>query len=270
MGFYCVVANVLLNSSRSCVVNGLCPNVAKRLAGGVLPRQLGALKSTGTMSPVKSPFLQSSTGVHARSMSSSTSGDKKENASISSTISDKKANASGKPPFSPDSRKWSASALLLLGGVGYMGSSWWSCPNEEFSPRTGSGTREPGFLDRADVPGDGKSSAPQTAKTTDDEKKPRVVVIGGGVIGGSVAYFLARLSKQTHFPLEVVLLDAGYAGSSWGESRIARMAYTDKLLVRLMRFSFQLFKELEGAIGKTILIPVGVLDVYVVSLKHVL
>lgn len=85
--------------------------------------------------------------------------------------------------------------------------------------------------------------------------KERVVVIGGGVMGGSVAWALAGKG------VPVTVLDAGYPGSSWGESRICRLAYNDPLYIRMMKRGFQLWDRLAQDTGRTLLRRVPCLDV---------
>lgn len=41
------------------------------------------------------------------------------------------------------------------------------------------------------------------------------------------------------------IITTGFPGSSWGESRIARLAYSDPMKVGLMQKAFRFFKELE-------------------------
>jgi sarcosine oxidase len=60
----------------------------------------------------------------------------------------------------------------------------------------------------------------------------------------------------------VTLIDGGHPiRSSWGESRIARLAYDDPLYVRMMQRAFVLWDELARDMGRTLMLKAGSLDI---------
>jgi len=56
------------------------------------------------------------------------------------------------------------------------------------------------------------------------------------------------------FKIQVTLVDAGHSEKgSWGETRIARVSYVDKVLLRLARRSYELYAELAEISGETLM-----------------
>ncbi|MFE0731494.1 FAD-dependent oxidoreductase [Streptomyces antibioticus] len=86
----------------------------------------------------------------------------------------------------------------------------------------------------------------------------RVVVIGGGVMGSAAAWRLAARGG------EVTLLERfrpGHdRGSSYGTSRIFRLAYADPFYVDLAVRSLPLWRRLEEETGRRVLSPTGAVD----------
>lgn len=85
-----------------------------------------------------------------------------------------------------------------------------------------------------------------------------VIVIGLGVMGSAAAYHLAR-ARQRVLALEQFELDHRN-GSSHGESRIIRYAYTHPLYVQMARESFALWEALEAASGRRLMLRTGGFD----------
>lgn len=89
-------------------------------------------------------------------------------------------------------------------------------------------------------------------------RPPRVVVVGGGVVGSAVAWQLARGGAQ------VVLVEQfspGHdRGSSYGSSRIFRLAYPDPEYVDLAARSLELWRALGSASGLDVLNLTGGVD----------
>lgn len=85
-----------------------------------------------------------------------------------------------------------------------------------------------------------------------------ITVVGAGVMGSATAW---RLAKAGH---RVQLLDQhapGHGlGSSHGDSRIIRLAYDTPDYVALARAAFDLWRDLEAASGKTLMVQTGGLD----------
>ena len=85
-----------------------------------------------------------------------------------------------------------------------------------------------------------------------------VIVVGGGGIGSAAACHLARRGAS------VVVLDrfpvAHARGSSHGQTRLIRLAYFEHAdYVPLLRRSYDLWRELEAAAGRTLLVENGLL-----------
>lgn len=80
----------------------------------------------------------------------------------------------------------------------------------------------------------------------------RVVVIGMGGVGSAAARFLARDGHEV-IGLERFQIDHDQ-GSSYGGSRIFRLAYEDALFTRLMTYAFPLWEELEQDAGEELLL----------------
>lgn len=85
-----------------------------------------------------------------------------------------------------------------------------------------------------------------------------VVVIGAGTMGSAAAWTLARRG------VDVVLLEQfalGHdRGSSHGETRIFRFAYTERSYVRMAMDALPLWRELEDDAGRTLLETTGAVD----------
>ena len=86
----------------------------------------------------------------------------------------------------------------------------------------------------------------------------RVIVVGGGVMGSSAAWHLAARGHQ------VVLLEQfqpGHdRGSSYGSSRIFRLAYTDPFYVELAARALPRWRRLEEETGAAVLTLNGAVD----------
>lgn len=85
-----------------------------------------------------------------------------------------------------------------------------------------------------------------------------VIVVGGGGIGAAAACHLARRGTR------VLVLDrfpvAHALGSSHGQTRLIRLAYFEHPdYVPLLRRSYELWRELEWATGRTLLVENGLL-----------
>ncbi len=90
-------------------------------------------------------------------------------------------------------------------------------------------------------------------------REAEIVVVGAGITGLAAARALSRRGSP---PLVLEQFRAGHTrGSSHGASRIFRLAYEDPRYVRLGQAALPLWRELEQEAGKTILDPVGALDV---------
>ncbi|MCS6870269.1 MAG: N-methyl-L-tryptophan oxidase [Anaerolineae bacterium] len=85
-----------------------------------------------------------------------------------------------------------------------------------------------------------------------------VIVIGLGVMGSAAAYHLAKAGQRV-LALEQFELDHRM-GSSHGESRIIRYAYTHPLYVQMAHESFGLWRALEQASGKRLMVRTGGFD----------
>jgi sarcosine oxidase len=84
-----------------------------------------------------------------------------------------------------------------------------------------------------------------------------VVIVGGGVMGAATAWQLSRRDN-----VRVTLIDTGHSiRSSWGDSRIARLAYMDELYVRMARRAFKLYDLItQDAGGDELVKRTGSLD----------
>lgn len=93
---------------------------------------------------------------------------------------------------------------------------------------------------------------------TDSSRRFEVIVIGLGVMGSAAAYHLAKQGKRV-LVLEQFELDHRW-GSSYGESRIIRYAYTHPTYVEMSDHSFHLWRELEAESGRRLMFTTGGLD----------
>lgn len=60
----------------------------------------------------------------------------------------------------------------------------------------------------------------------------------------------------------MTLIDGGHPiRSSWGESRIARLAYDDPLYVTMMQRAYVLWDELANDMQRTLMLKAGSLDI---------
>src|SRR5690349_20920529 len=85
-----------------------------------------------------------------------------------------------------------------------------------------------------------------------------VIVLGLGVMGSATAYHLAR-DGQRVLALEQFELDHRL-GSSYGESRIIRYAYDHPVNVELSKWAFPMWRELQEASGRQLIVQTGGLD----------
>ncbi|PJF36126.1 MAG: N-methyl-L-tryptophan oxidase [Candidatus Thermofonsia Clade 1 bacterium] len=84
------------------------------------------------------------------------------------------------------------------------------------------------------------------------------IVVGLGVMGSAAAYHLAKAGQRV-LALEQFALDHRL-GSSHGESRIIRYAYTHPLYVEMAYEAFALWRALEQASGKRLMVRTGGFD----------
>jgi sarcosine oxidase len=83
------------------------------------------------------------------------------------------------------------------------------------------------------------------------------IVIGLGAMGSATAYELSRRGQRV---LGLDSYERGHTrGASHGRSRIFRQAYTSPAYVPLVKRSYQLWRELEEAAGRTLLTMTGML-----------
>jgi len=85
-----------------------------------------------------------------------------------------------------------------------------------------------------------------------------VIVIGLGVMGTAAAYHLSTAGKRV-LGLEQFDIDHN-KGSSHGESRIIRYAYSHPIYIEMARESFSLWRALEQASGKRLMFRTGGFD----------
>ena len=87
---------------------------------------------------------------------------------------------------------------------------------------------------------------------------PDVIVIGGGVMGTSTAYHAARAGARVRL---IEQFRVGHTrGSSHGESRIIRLAYSEPDYVALARGAYALWRALEQESGMQLYYKTGGLD----------
>jgi sarcosine oxidase len=86
-----------------------------------------------------------------------------------------------------------------------------------------------------------------------------VVVVGLGAMGSAALYALARRGRRV---IGIDRFEPGHPlGSSYGESRIIRMAYyEDPVYVPLLRLAYQAWERLESHTGGQILTITGILE----------
>lgn len=91
---------------------------------------------------------------------------------------------------------------------------------------------------------------------SDTERSYDVAILGLGAMGTSTAWHLARRGASV---LGLERFEAGHSeGSSHGESRMVREIYYEApLYVPILRRAFELWRELEGDAGTTLLHQVG-------------
>ncbi|MFQ3535820.1 MAG: N-methyl-L-tryptophan oxidase [Aggregatilineales bacterium] len=85
-----------------------------------------------------------------------------------------------------------------------------------------------------------------------------VIVVGLGVMGSAAAYHLAKAGQRV-LALEQFELDHRM-GSSHGESRIIRYAYAHPIYVQMAHEAFGLWRALEQASGKPLMVRTGGFD----------
>ncbi|MFZ4507828.1 MAG: FAD-dependent oxidoreductase [Fimbriimonas sp.] len=85
----------------------------------------------------------------------------------------------------------------------------------------------------------------------------RVAVVGAGIVGLNAAW---QLVQQGHAVTLFDQFSPGHTrGSSHGRSRIVRKAYPDPMFTGFMVEGYALWSELESALGRTLIHPVGLL-----------
>jgi monomeric sarcosine oxidase len=83
----------------------------------------------------------------------------------------------------------------------------------------------------------------------------KIAVCGAGGVGSAAARFLAREGHEVHL-LEQFNIDHD-RGSSYGESRIIRKTYPDRLYTQLMTAAYPLWEELEKEAGESLFVRCG-------------
>ncbi|MEU9059191.1 FAD-dependent oxidoreductase [Streptomyces sp. NPDC048430] len=85
-----------------------------------------------------------------------------------------------------------------------------------------------------------------------------IAVVGAGLMGAATAWQLTRTGHEVTL---IEAYDIGHKhGSSHGTERIYRRAYTDPFHIRLTGQARDLWQELEGDTGATLLTPTGGID----------
>jgi len=86
-----------------------------------------------------------------------------------------------------------------------------------------------------------------------------VVVVGLGAMGAATLHALAQRGRKV---LGIERFEPGHRrGSSYGESRIIRMAYyEDPSYVPLLRLAYAAWRELESRTGERVLTITGILE----------
>ena len=83
----------------------------------------------------------------------------------------------------------------------------------------------------------------------------KIAICGAGGVGSAAARFLAREGHEVHI-LEQFTTDHD-RGSSFGESRIIRKTYPDRLYTQLMNAAYPLWEELEKEAGESLFVRCG-------------
>ena len=75
------------------------------------------------------------------------------------------------------------------------------------------------------------------------QSQANIVIIGGGIAGCSLAYHLARLGQTG-----VVLLDKGEltSGSTWHAAGLVTQFHTSPTLMRMRKYSLELYRQLQA------------------------
>src|SRR5579862_2396928 len=86
-----------------------------------------------------------------------------------------------------------------------------------------------------------------------------VAVVGLGAMGGAALYTLAHRGRRV---IGIDRFEPGHQlGSSFGESRIIRMAYyEDPVYVPLLRLAYEAWERLENRTGEHVLTITGILE----------
>src|SRR5258708_5946098 len=85
-----------------------------------------------------------------------------------------------------------------------------------------------------------------------------VIVLGAGIMGTAAAYHLSR-DGQRVLVLEQFTIDHRL-GSSYGESRIIRYAYNNRIYIELAKATFPMWREFEHELGQQVMFRTGGLD----------
>ncbi|KAF4660522.1 hypothetical protein FOZ61_003941 [Perkinsus olseni] len=99
-----------------------------------------------------------------------------------------------------------------------------------------------------------------------------VLVLGGGVMGLSAAWAASKLKRKDGSPVSFVVVEKSDSTitSSWGESRILRLAYADEMKIRMMQRSYALWSALEGIVKEELMQPSPMLTIYHDTTMHLL
>ncbi|KAF4692944.1 hypothetical protein FOZ60_012175 [Perkinsus olseni] len=99
-----------------------------------------------------------------------------------------------------------------------------------------------------------------------------VLVLGGGVMGLSAAWAASKLKRKDGSPVSFVVVEKSDSTitSSWGESRILRLAYADEMKIRMMQRAYALWSTLEGIVKEELMQPSPMLTIYHDTTMHLL
>ncbi|KAF4745271.1 hypothetical protein FOZ63_002404 [Perkinsus olseni] len=99
-----------------------------------------------------------------------------------------------------------------------------------------------------------------------------VLVLGGGVMGLSAGWAASKLKRKDGSPVSFVVVEKSDSTitSSWGESRILRLAYADEMKIRMMQRSYALWSALEGIVKEELMQPSPTLTIYHDTTMHLL